>query len=84
MSAVGLSEIKVENVMWYNGCVYFYLQSRRERHHHGKNEKTGSRVGHIASQGLKNPGSLTKPQIRTLAASALTQRPDRKPAPLGS
>jgi hypothetical protein len=47
----------------------------------GKNEKTGSRVGHIASQGLKNPGSLTKPQIRTLAASALTQRPDHKPAP---
>lgn len=46
-----------------------------------KNEKTSGKVGTIASQGLKNPGSLSKPQIRTLAASALTQRPDHKPAP---
>jgi hypothetical protein len=44
----------------------------------GKNEKTGSKVGHIASQGLKNPSSLTNKEIKTLAASALTQRPDHK------
>jgi hypothetical protein len=44
----------------------------------GKNEKTGKGVGHIASQGLRNPGSLTNKQIKTIAASALTQRPDHK------
>jgi hypothetical protein len=43
-----------------------------------KNEKTSSRVGSIASQGLKSPGSLSKPQIKSLSASGLAQRPDRK------
>jgi hypothetical protein len=47
----------------------------------GKNEKSGSKVGHIASQGLRDPSSLTNKQIKTIAASALTQRPDHKPAP---
>lgn len=42
------------------------------------NEKTGKSVGSIASKGLKNPGSLTNPQIRKIAASALTQRPPSK------
>jgi hypothetical protein len=46
----------------------------------GKNEKSGGRTGKIASQGLRNPGSLTKPQIKSLAASVLTQRPDHKPS----
>jgi hypothetical protein len=50
-----------------------------------KNEKTGSRVGHIASQGLRAPSSLSNKQIKSLAASALTQRPDhKKPAPKSS
>jgi hypothetical protein len=44
----------------------------------GKNETTGKRVGQIASQGLRDPASLTNKQIKTLAASALTQRPDHK------
>lgn len=43
-----------------------------------KNEKSGGKPGKLASQGLRNPGSLTKPQIKTLAASVLTQRPDHK------
>jgi len=47
-----------------------------------KNEKTSKGVASIASKGLKDPGSLTKPQIRTLAATALTQAPD-KPKPRG-
>ena len=45
------------------------------------NEKSGTRVGTIASKGLQKPGSLTNREIKTLAASALTQRPDHKPAP---
>ena len=45
-----------------------------------ENEKTSSKVAAIASQGLQRPGSLTNKQIKTLAASALTQAPDRKPA----
>ena len=46
----------------------------------GKNEKSGSNPGKIASKGLRDPGSLSKPQIKTLAASVLTQRPDHKPS----
>jgi hypothetical protein len=42
------------------------------------NEKSGSKVGHIASQGLKNPGSLSNAQIKSLSASVMTQRPDHK------
>jgi hypothetical protein len=47
----------------------------------GKNEKSGTRTGKIASQGLRRPSSLTTKQIKTLAASALTQRPDHKKPP---
>lgn len=43
-----------------------------------KNEKTGKSVGSIASKGLQNPGSLSNKEIKTLAGSALTQRPDHK------
>lgn len=42
------------------------------------NEKTGSKVGSIASKGLRNPGSLTKKEIKSVSAAALTQRPDKK------
>ena len=43
-----------------------------------KNEKTGKSVGSIAARGMKDPGSLTKTEIRKVSASALTQRPDSK------
>lgn len=43
-----------------------------------KNEKTGSKVGRIASKGLKSPGSLSKKEIKSVSGSALTQRPNRK------
>jgi len=43
-----------------------------------KNERTGKSVGSIASKGLKDPGSLTKPEIKKISASVLTQRPDKK------
>lgn len=43
-----------------------------------KNEKTSTKVASIAAKALKNPGSVTKPEIRKIAASALTQRPDKK------
>ena len=42
-----------------------------------KNEKSSSKVGKIASKGLKKPGSLTNKEIKSLAGSALTQRPDK-------
>ena len=44
----------------------------------GKNEKTSPRVGTIAAKGLQKPSSLSNKQIKTLAASVLTQRPDKK------
>ena len=51
----------------------------------GKNEKTGKSVGSIASKALHNPNSVTNKEIKSLAASALTQRPDHrqssKPSP---
>ncbi len=43
-----------------------------------KNEKTSKKVATIASQGLKNPSSLTNKQIKTISGSVLTQRPDKK------
>jgi len=43
----------------------------------GKNEKTGKDVGSIASRGLRDPKSLTPKEIKSLAASGLTQRPNR-------
>lgn len=43
-----------------------------------KNEKTSPKVATIASKAMKSPGSLTNKQIKTLGASALTQRPDKK------
>lgn len=42
-----------------------------------KNEKTGSKTGSLASQAMRKPGSLTNTQIRSLGATALTQRPDK-------
>ena len=43
-----------------------------------KNEKTGGKVGTIASKAMQKPGSLTNKEIKSLGASALTQRPDHK------
>ena len=43
-----------------------------------KNEKTGKSIGSIASKAMKDPSSLTKKEISSLGASALTQRPDHK------
>jgi hypothetical protein len=43
-----------------------------------KNEKTGSKTASIASKGLKNPSSLTNKEIKSIAAAALTQAPDKK------
>jgi carnitine O-acetyltransferase len=40
-------------------------------------EKTSSRVGKVASKALRDPSSATNREIKTLAASALTQRPDK-------
>lgn len=44
----------------------------------GKNEKSGVKTGKIASRGMTKPASLTNREIKSLAASVLTQRPDKK------
>lgn len=44
-----------------------------------KNEKTSQRVSAIAAKAMKDPASLTSAEIKSLAASALTQAAD-KPA----
>ncbi len=41
------------------------------------NEKTGSKVGSIASKAMTKPSSLTNKEIKSLGASAMTQRPDK-------
>ncbi len=43
-----------------------------------KDEKTSKRIATIAAKGLKTPEKLTKAEIKALAASALTQAPDKK------
>jgi len=43
-----------------------------------KNEKSGSKVGKIASKALKDPKSVTASQVKSLAGSVLTQRPDKR------
>ena len=46
-----------------------------------KTERSGDTAGKLASKALRDPGSLTEAEIKTLAASVLTQRPDKpKPA----
>ena len=42
-----------------------------------KNEKTGSKVASLASKALQKPSSITTKQVKTLAASVLTQSPDK-------
>nr|WP_111300342.1 hypothetical protein [Paracoccus saliphilus] len=44
------------------------------------NEKSGKDIASIASKAMRDPGSLTKGQIKSLGASALTQAPDRPKA----
>jgi hypothetical protein len=41
-------------------------------------EKTSARVAQIAAKALQNPGSISGEEIKTLAASALTQSPDQQ------
>lgn len=43
-----------------------------------KNEKTSKSVASVASKLLKNPSSATPKQIQKVAASVLTQAPNRK------
>jgi hypothetical protein len=42
-----------------------------------RNEKTSPKVASIASQALLNPKSVTPKQVQSLAASVLTQAPDK-------
>ncbi|MEY9107069.1 DUF2384 domain-containing protein [Bradyrhizobium yuanmingense] len=44
----------------------------------GKNERSGKGVARDSSRGVRAPGSQTSKQIKAIAASALTQRPDHK------
>lgn len=41
-----------------------------------RNEKTSKKIGKIASKLLRNPSTPKK--VRSVAGSALTQRPDRR------
>jgi len=43
-----------------------------------KNEKTSSQIGKIASKAMKTPSKLSSKEIKSLGASALTQRPNKK------
>lgn len=42
-----------------------------------KNEKSSSRVAAIAARALRDPASISLDEIKSLAASVLTQRPDK-------
>ena len=47
-----------------------------------KNEKTSSTVGKLASKAMREPGKMTKKEVASLGASALTQLPDKKAKPV--
>ena len=49
-----------------------------------KIERSGDSAGKIASKALKDPGALSHTEIKTLAASVLTQRPDKPKAKAAS
>jgi hypothetical protein len=53
------------------------MDGRKEVNPMAKNEKTSNKIGKIASQGMRAPSTLSGKQIKSLAASALTQRPDK-------
>ena len=46
--------------------------------HASNKEVTSKSVASIASQALRKPASVTNKQIKTIAASVLTQTPDKK------
>ncbi len=41
------------------------------------NEKTSARVAKIAAKAMKDPASVTKAEVKSMAASVLTQAPDK-------
>ena len=43
-----------------------------------ENEFSSERVGKIAAKAMHDPKSLTEAEIKSLAASVLTQRPNKK------
>jgi hypothetical protein len=43
-----------------------------------RNEQTSKQVASIASKALQKPSSITPKQIKTIAASVLTQAPNKK------
>ncbi|QEX23773.1 hypothetical protein FRZ61_37120 [Hypericibacter adhaerens] len=45
---------------------------------HGEERENSAAIGSLASKALRDPKSLTDAEVRKLAASAFTQRPDRK------
>ncbi|MEZ5843454.1 MAG: hypothetical protein R3D27_06920 [Hyphomicrobiaceae bacterium] len=45
-----------------------------------KSESTSKTIASLASKAMKDPKSLSEAEIKRLAASALTQAPDKKPA----
>lgn len=55
--------------------MYILADARKEDKWMAKqgNEKTSSKVASIASKALQKPGSVTQKQIKTIAASVLTQ-----------
>ncbi|MDG5489355.1 hypothetical protein NYR55_12085 [Sphingomonas sp. BGYR3] len=41
------------------------------------NEKSSARTAKIASKALRDPGSLSKTEIKSLGGAVLTQAPDK-------
>jgi len=44
-----------------------------------RNEKTSKKLASLASRALQKPSSLNATEVKSLAASVLTQAPDKKP-----
>jgi hypothetical protein len=53
-----------------SGAIYGAAEAMR-------NEQSSDRLASLASRAIRDPGSLTHDEIRSLGGSVLTQAPDR-------
>lgn len=60
-------------IEWMSGLFSTTPPAEEEKH-----EFSSAKVAKLAAKAMKDPKSLTEAEIKSLAASVLTQRPDKK------
>lgn len=73
--------VERESDTFYLVCVCQSSSFRTRKLKLARNEKTSAKVASVASKGLKDPKSVSPKQVKSVSAAALTQAPDKRPAP---